>query len=342
MPHVIGNHSVVRDGSNIVIEYADINSADTIRVVMNANSTSVISEANTNFVSLLNGDLRYELDYALSTSHTVSNPEDYATALSKLMNEPADKLVIAQGNIANKVVKHIFGINSAVGTSFEDIWVVGGDLNFLTSATIVETSSGDADDTVAGTGARVVTIFGLDSTGAEISEDINMNGETVVQSSNSYLRINKVVVKECGTYGGCNFDDITTQVTGGGSILARISGAETIDTATYGLGVSQLGLYSVPLNKTAFLTRLKVNSDSSKVVEIYVYCRSRIEDNSAPMSPRFLLWSNTSLIGADEIIFDSYIAIPHKSDIWFRAKGGDAQGGAVEVSMDLIIVDDIV
>ena len=85
-----------------------------------------------------------------------------------------------------------FGHNDDVGTTYEDIHPNGGDINWITTATKVEVSSSDAADTAAGLGTRSVEIHGLSATGVDQDEVIAMNGVTPVESSLTYVRVNKI------------------------------------------------------------------------------------------------------------------------------------------------------
>lgn len=51
----------------------------------------------------------------------------------------------------------------------EDIWTGGGGYPWLTASTALELLSSSANDTSAGTGARTVTINGLDINYAEVA-----------------------------------------------------------------------------------------------------------------------------------------------------------------------------
>lgn len=341
MPKISTSHSIVRDGSNIVLEYTSEFDASTIRVVLNANSVLTLVEEGTNFVTLKSGDVKYSVDFNQSTSHSPATVEAYATSISQITNEPADNLVLASGDISNKSVNHKFGRNASVGTSWEDIWSVGGDYNFLTAAATLEVIGLDANDTAAGTGAREVTICGLDATGLDISEAVATNGTSASSATSlSFLRVNRCFVSAVGTYGGSNFDDITIRVSGAGSTLASIQGAETTGTASYGAGQSELGVFSVPAGKTCFITHLTINVDGTKTINIKLVHRADLDDIVAPMSARRTIWGLDAVGGYVTQEFDSYLTFTEKSDIWFRAITSTGTS-AVDISFDLILVDNV-
>ena len=83
MPKIEGAHAITRDGSNIILEYTGTASS-TVRVVMNAANVSTLVEEETDFLSLIAGDLTYTVDYTQSTSHSSASVEDYAMDISIL------------------------------------------------------------------------------------------------------------------------------------------------------------------------------------------------------------------------------------------------------------------
>lgn len=343
MPPPVGSHAVMIDGSNIIISYTDSNTAVMVNVVMNSANTNIVSQGDSDFISIFNGILKYELDYNLSTSHVATSANNYATMLSQMTNDPADLLIIAQGGISNKQVIHKFGKNPAVGTSWEDVWGIGGDYTFLQTATTVEAISLDTNDTVAGTGARIITIEGLDANFLEVSENINMNGTTATTATTqTFIRITRAYIIEVGTYGGTNFNDITIRVSSAGATLAFISGEETSGTSGYGSGQTEGTMYCVPADKTAYMTSLSVNVDGSKSADVHFYQRKNADDITTGFSGvRRILYQADAISGGVQHIFSSYLKFEEKTDIWVRAVLGTGSA-SINAQYDLILVDNIV
>ncbi len=75
----------------------------------------------------------------------------------------AEKVDISEGRVLKTEYIHKFGRNPSVGGAPETVWMQGGVYSYLTSASTVYVSSDDADDAAAGTGARTVTVLGLDA-----------------------------------------------------------------------------------------------------------------------------------------------------------------------------------
>ncbi len=162
---------------------------------------------------------------------------------------------VALGNISGAAGVNAFGHNAAVGTSAEDLWIQGGTLTRMTSAETMNIVSTDTDDdgSPVGDGARTVFIAGLDSAFDPISETITMNGTSNVLTSNSYIRVRKLVVLTAGLP--------TTTNTNLGIITATASSASTVQaTIAIGDGISQNVQYTVPNNKRSLLYKVELNA----------------------------------------------------------------------------------
>ena len=92
-------------------------------------------------------------------------------------------------------VVYKFGFNAAASTSEEAIWTHSTTYAYISSAadTLTISSSSTTDDAAA-SGARTVTIYGLDSDYNEQSEIVSLNGNSGVSSANKYKRINRIIV----------------------------------------------------------------------------------------------------------------------------------------------------
>lgn len=158
--------------------------------------------------------------------------------------------------------KHIFkfGNNPTVGNSVETIWSEGGLYSYLSAATVLKVSSSNTADAAAGTGARTVELFGLDADYNEINETVTLNGQTAVNTTKEYLRINRMIVSSAGT-GGQNAGVIyagTGTVTAGvpANKYATINGVE-------GSNQSLMSLWTIPAGYTGFLVQYGISNGTS-------------------------------------------------------------------------------
>ena len=112
------------------------------------------------------------------------------------------ELQVARGQISWHKRLFQFGTNTAVGTGFSTLWPGGGTLYaYPSAATVLKISSANANDAAAGTGARTVVVNGLDADYNEISETVILNGQTAVNTVNSYLRFGEILVLTAGSGG---------------------------------------------------------------------------------------------------------------------------------------------
>jgi hypothetical protein len=112
-------------------------------------------------------------------------------------------LQVARGQIQGHSNVIVFGYNPDVDTSEESVWPVGGVVPHPTVASVLKISSSSTDDdgSPAGTGARTVFIAGVDGDYNVVSETITMNGQTAVNTTNSYLYVNTFYVVTAGSNG---------------------------------------------------------------------------------------------------------------------------------------------
>ena len=182
------------------------------------------------------------------------------TSISKLGTSEPFELQVARGHVAWHYPLFKFGNNPVVGDSLETIWSEGGLYSYLTAATVLKVSSSSTDDTSAGTGARTVQLYGLDGDYNEINEVVTLNGQTAVNTTQSFLRIYRLVVRSAGT-GEQNAGIIyagTGTVTSGvpANVYASINGIT-------GSNQSLMALWTVPAGYTAYILQYDVSNGTT-------------------------------------------------------------------------------
>ena len=149
----------------------------------------------------------------------------------------------------------------------EDIINFGGLYSFPAAAeTLGIVSTDAADNSGSGTGAKTITIYGLDANYAEISEVITLHatdGTVQVSSIALFLRVSHVEVTTTGA-SGTNEGAITVDNNTSSDILGRIEVAENF---------SDMCQYTIPANKDGWIASIKgvmMTAAQTGVISIYV------------------------------------------------------------------------
>ena len=296
------------------------------------------------YIEVGNNDFIAQLDFSLCASSVCTTQDDLIQHISnEISSEDTiyDKSILYANGIANKVSGQFFGRNPSVGTAAEDIWVNGGNYNFLLGATTIEVTTNNIQDDITGLGARTIHITGLDSNFDELIEVVSLTGNGITTTVGQFSRINSAVIVSCGTFRGSNYNDIELNTTGSGLTIGKIAGGYgSINTSDYGIGRTQLGIFTVPNNKTLYITSVYINVDSSKIADVNLYCLANVDDITIPTSPRILLVSLDGVTDFREKTLTSYYIINEKTDIWFRASINSGTAG-VDCNLSYIMIDNV-
>ena len=310
---------------------ATVHDADML--TQQTSSNTKLDTANTN----LNAIEANQTDKTQFTQLTDSTTDVDVTLQNELKVFSYEYMIeVQKGNVPGASIVHKFGRNAAVPNgTFEGVNQLSAAFNFLTAATTVRIKSGgNAADATAGAGAQVITIEGLDNTGAFASENLATNGASASgNTTTSFWRVFRVYIGDgaAGTYGGANVGDIVLENSGGGTDLIMIATGE---------GQSQYGAYAIPTGKTGYLMGVKVQADASKAADFKLCVRNDLTDVTTPYSPRRIKFYWDGVLGSDNLMGNSpLLMIQPLSDIWMEAQGG---GAITEVSVDfeILLIDD--
>ena len=239
-------------------------------------------------------------------------------------SEPFE-LQVARGQIAYHYSQFKFGFNPDVDNSLETVWAQGGLYSYLAAETVLKISSSSTADTSAGTGARTVTISGLDVNYNEISETITLNGQTAVNSTNSYLRIFRMIVNTAGS-GGQNAGVIYA---GTGTVTTGVP-ANIYATIAIGDNQTLMALWTVPAGHTAYLLQTDITLATTQNNK---YCTVSIV--SRPFGEVFQV--RDRFVKSESTTNQSYsipVKFAEKTDIEVRAIG-DSAGADIAISAGL-------
>lgn len=191
-------------------------------------------------------------------------------------------LDIGRGLVSGMQVVKKFG-RGTVGTTFGPI---SNGANYQTPQSTAATTlrikaGGSADDTAAGSGAREITLQGLDENFDEVTETLATNGASASSATTTtFTRLYRMWVSASGTYAtatsGSHAGTITVENGAGGTDWA-VLGATNFPKAQ-----TEIGAYSVPRGYTAYVFRTGIVIDSGKTADVIFFHRGNIDETAAP------------------------------------------------------------
>lgn len=280
--------------------------------------------------------------------------DDTADAIKALLVDAAGSDIISPAGVVRSSVSigqaeiteaadgysivHKFGRNASIGSAYVPI-CNGGIYRTpqVAGATKVRVKAGDANDTADGSGAREIIIQGLDATGAFATEALATAGASAgADSANTYIRVFRAWVSKSGTYvltaaTGSHVADIVIEKAAGSEDWLTISSATSIDRAQ-----TQIGCYTVPLGKTAFLNNFYTSVDANKAHDLILMQRPDILQTAAPYSGMRMV---EEFIGLQDPIIPTFSVpdgpFPALTDlIWL----GRISAGSADISVDFEIL----
>lgn len=155
---------------------------------------------------------------------------------------------LAEGKLIGYSSEFKFGENPVIGTTEEVIWDGGGTYTFLTDADSMKIVSTSADDSLGGSGANTMIVYGLDSNWNEISELVTLDGTDTVTTTAKFLRVFRALVLTSGTstpIGDANLGMLTISTATAITLQAQIG---------VGNGQTLMCVYTIPAGKVGYVT----------------------------------------------------------------------------------------
>ena len=234
-------------------------------------------------------------------------------SLSNVYNLPLG-LSIQKGLVQNYTGVNKFGLNTAVGTSFETIWDGNNTYTYPSSAgTATATSSDTASDNTG-----TVEIQGLDSNYDLATETITIGGSA---STTSFIRVFRAVLKTANT-GTSNVGVISITVS-----------STTVAQIRAGYGQTLMCVYTVPRKHNAYLMQLDVGS--SKDLENEIRFITKEIDNGNVFNTKAFITTRGGFIEKNYAV---PVVIPEKTDIELIAKASatSAVSGGFELFIEKV------
>lgn len=243
----------------------------------------------------------------------------------------ASNIPIAAGLVDGYSNIHKFGRNPNIGGAPETVWQNGGVYSYLSAASTVYVSAVDAtNDNPTGTGARTVTVQGLDTNYNVVEETLSVNN---TEGSVEFLRVFRAFVATAGSI--LTNDDIIKISTGAGGTGTLLATIGIIGTGTtFGLGQTQLALYTIPAGKTGYLTNWQVGGGTYNDSITATLLARELDGADVPFRSRDIMDVPG---GFHTRNYNVPYRFPEKTDIEVRAIA--STGSVVSSSFDIILVD---
>ena len=266
-------------------------------------------------------------EFGLLTSPLNSAIQEDADAIIVRSIDP--QVDIARGAFTGFSIVNKYGKNPDIDSASvpEDIWGGGGIYTGfpLTTLETLEVLSTSADDAASGTGARTVTITGLDGDYNIITETVTLNGTTPVATTKQFRRAHTMRTVTAGSNG-----------VNAGVITVRHSSTESNVFLAMQIGTNQTNNsgYTIPAGYTGYIRRVTCNvkSNTATYVEGALWIRQfgEVFRQRRPFSANL----DNSLI--DEIY--GGIVLPEKSDVVIRITLCTSENVGVAAGYDLILI----
>jgi hypothetical protein len=195
---------------------------------------------------------------------------------------------ITQGDVPGHSFVHKFGKNEAITSSFKPL-TIGGIYQTpqVGGATALRIKAGgNIQDSQIGTGAGSVVIYGLDPTGAAVSEILLSHATDGTLAgpagSQEFIRTYSGKVGSSGAYATSVLKSHVASI-----IVENASGGNdwlTIDATGIARARTQIGFYTVPLGFYADVHNYILTTDSNKAVDFLFFERPNILETAPPYS----------------------------------------------------------
>jgi len=237
---------------------------------------------------------------------------------------------VALGNVPGYSGMQKFGSNPDVDTgAAEDIWDFGGLYTFSTSADIdrvISTSASDTGD---------ITILGLDTNWAVVSQTLTLTGQTAVVLTTNLIRVYRAYNAGASDFVGnisVYVDDTTTSgvVDTPANVRAYVAGANN---------QTLMAIFPIPAATYGILTNAYVTFGRGKTTTASADMSMRMR----PFGGVFQIKNTVGLMtaGSSSFVRDPGVfgLIPAKTDILIRCDEVSAADCNIAAGFDLLLVD---
>lgn len=222
---------------------------------------------------------------------------------------------VVDGDIENESVILLSGMTVNLTTTYRTLWGEDALYVFPSSSSIMTLSSSSANDAFGGTGANLVLVSGLNSDYEEISEVVQLNGQTPVSTVLSFFRVNLLTVIKAGSVESA--DGIVYIGTG---TVSTGKPANVFSSVLSGSFLAEQLIYTVPKGATLYTIISFFSADSNKVTK-FKPTLSVPSDLGSPLGVSTLTGSFVPFIIQGQVTIETLgiQSSPEKSDITIEA-----------------------
>ena len=187
-------------------------------------------------------------------------------------NVPKDfQFEVRRGNVPGLVASNQQGHADGMGTSFQGLWgnsanISDGIESLYDTPAKVKVASTSTDDDAGGTGALTVLLGGVDSSGVAQTETITLDGQTEVESANTYKGVTTATTLTSGS-GNKNAGDIWV---GSGTFTSGVPAVKNLFSEA-GDTIARSAVSFVAANHKHWVIQLNFTiADTSKALNILI------------------------------------------------------------------------
>ena len=227
---------------------------------------------------------------------------------------------VAMGHIPEASQVNIFGYSANVTNAFSVVWENSSvDYQYLTAAHQLSINSTSTSDS----STAQVTLYGLDTDWSPLVETANLNGTSVVTTTNSFLRVNSMVLTKPANGQEKNIGRITAYY--------NSTPVAIIDPS---IGRTQMTQYSVANGHTLYVQNINMFSGDSAGASKDMNFRVDVKNNVSNVN--FILL-HTTWQNSYQLTRTNPFAYSSKSDIrWQMATNSGTYSGSAVVEGILI------
>ncbi len=251
-------------------------------------------------------------------------------------------LEVKKGNITGHSIIDKFGSSITVTNAGFTVIAHGELYQVPTTAQSIEFVSDNVGDALNGAGMFECTIHGLDANWGLQTEHVAAHatdGTIAVAIPGTWLRVFRAHISKSGTYASLtapsHLGNINIQNAGAGVLWARI-----INTGIPH-GQTQIGAFTVPEGKVAYLGETNISTETNKAVDVFGFNRDNANDVTTPFDGT--MRSFTEIIGIEG--GQSYASKTWKgpfdryTDLGYLAKRTSAGTASVSIDFEILLID---